>query len=257
MSVDGDFFRFSDGELVSVETQHTEALTVADSFLVSDGSVRGLSLHETRFAESIERLGYPAGDLDGFFLAARRLMPKTGQWFPRFEYRSESENGKLFFRLRPSPTLTDQVTLWTYPEPDPRRHPLIKGPDLSLCQQLRRAANLHGADEAVLLDEDGFIADGALSSIVWWRGDTLLGPDSGTPWLPSITRKLVFELALQAGFSTGAEMVRPVDITGCEVWSLSALQGIRQVIQWEGLALTQTQRVQSFRKRLSLLASPA
>lgn len=256
MSVDGDFFRFSGGELTSVDTQHNEPLTVADSFLLSDGSVRGLGLHENRFASSVAALGYQLQDLDSFFLTARQLMPLSGQWFPRYEYRAGSDTGQLFFRLRPSPLLSEQVTLWTHPEPDPRRQPLVKGPDLSLCQQLRRAANLHGADEAVLLDKQGFIADGALSAIVWWRGDTLMGPNMETPWLPSITRKLVFDIASQAGLATGTEKASPADITGCEVWSLSALQGIRQVTHWEDLALVQSTRVQSFRKRLSLLASP-
>jgi branched-subunit amino acid aminotransferase/4-amino-4-deoxychorismate lyase len=124
-----------------------------------------------------------------------------------------------------------------------------------VCQKLRRKANLHGADEAVILDASGNVADGALSSIVWWRDDVLCGPDDSTDWLPSITRELVFEMANQAGFKTAFVNSRPEDLAGCEVWSLSALQGIRGVTHWQNIPLSNLNRLGSFRKRLALLTN--
>ena len=50
------------------------------------------------------------------------------------------------------------VSLWSLDEPDPRVDYQVKGPDLSVCQKLRRKANLHGADEAVILDAHGNVA---------------------------------------------------------------------------------------------------
>lgn len=195
-------------------------------------------------------------EIDSFLIAIRAFLPRTGSWFPRLEFRQDCQEGRLFLRIRPAPPLSSELTLWTYPDPDPRTNPLIKGPDLSICQQLRRAANLHGADEAVLIDVNGFIADGALSSMVWWRDDVLFGPDDRTNWLPSVTRQLVFELAEQAGYQTGVERARPVDLVGCEVWSLSALQGIRGATSWQGVELGKPKHLSSFRKRLSLLSKP-
>lgn len=256
MSVDGDFYRFFDGRLQPVLETHSEVLTVADSFLIVDGNVRGLEYHLSRFRLAVMSCLPEPIELEDFFVEVRKLIPKTGSWFPRIEFREGCEEGCLFLRIRPAPQLTTELVLWTYSEPDPRTNPLIKGPDLSLCQQLRRAANLHGADEAVLLNSDGFIADGALSSIVWWRGDTLFGPDNQTNWLPSITRHLVFELAEQAGYRTSSEKVKPSELSGCEVWSLSALQGIRGVTSWDGVDVAKLQHLNSFRKRLSLLTKP-
>ena len=254
MSVGGDFFRFADGELTEIDIALADPLTVADSWLVSDGAVRALPRHLARFANSITE-PVTRSQLETFFQRVLESIPSQGDWFPRLEYREDQPLGqRLFLRLRPAPERTETCTLWTYDQGDPRTQVQIKGPDLSICQKLRRAANLHGADEAVLTTEDGFISDGALSAIVWWEGDTLCAPDQTTPWLPSITRQLVFELASQAGYSTAEVRRRPLDLAGCEVWSLSALQGIRGVTSWQDVNVAEPRLLRPFRKRLALIS---
>jgi len=254
MSVNGDFFRFSGQQLQPVDIALADPLAVADSWLVTNGTARGLKKHFQRFSSSIEDPECRA-QLPTFFREVIEAIPETGDWFPRLEYRLERPRGeRLFLRLRQAPERTETCTLWTYDKPDPRLFPDTKGPDLSLCQSLRRAANLHGADEAVLLDEHGYIADGALSAIVWWQGDTLCGPDENTAWLPSITRELVFAIADQAGYQTAEVHQKPEDLAGCEVWSLSALQGIRGVSYWNEVAVGELKLLRPFRKRLQMLS---
>ncbi len=256
VSVGGDFYQFVDGELAPLDLSLDDSLSVADSFLVSNGSVRALERHFARFARSIHD-AKTKRQLPGFFASAAAAIPQEGDWFPRLEYRESQPDGqKLFLRMRTAPERTESVRLWTLGDADPRTQPAVKGPDLAICQQLRRAANLHGADEAVLLDGDGFISDGALSSIVWWEDQTLVGPDETTPWLPSITRELVFELASQAGYQTGQRRAKPVELAGCEVWSLSALQGIRAVETWNGIDVAPAGLASPFSKRLAMLARP-
>lgn len=255
MSVNGDFYRFDSGELVQITHALSDSLSVADSFLVQDGQTVALDRHFARFSASVQAL--EKLELNGFFDAVQRQIPKTGDFFPRLEYRNTQPEGqRLYLRMRPAPERTSTLTLWSSTEPDTRENPLVKGPDLSLCQQLRRTANLHGADEAVLLSEDGFIADGALSSIVWLSEGTLFAPDESTRWLPSITRSIVLELANQAGLNIELARAKPVDLSGCEVWSLSALQGIRGVTSWQGVDIKQPLLHSAFRKRLALLRAP-
>ena len=258
MSVEGDFLVFDSGKLINFDKTDKTPLSVADSWLLEDGRVRSLDRHFSRFqkwVKSIEPID--ATVLDEFFVSVRDILPKKGEWFPRIEFREQSSLGeRLFLRIRPAPERTEFLDLWSFPEPDPRENPLIKGPDLSLCQQLRRKANLHGADEAVLLDKQGYIADGALSSILWWRGDSLCAPDNSTSWLESITRQELFELAAQAGFETVQERCKPSDLEGLEVWSASSLQGVRGVRNWNGLNLGEAKKLASFRKRLQLLSAP-
>ena len=256
VSVAGDFFQFRDGELRRVDATLSESLTVADSFLVRSGRVRALERHLARFQSSIQDEQIQA-ELPAFFEALKAIIPLGGDWFPRMEYRDQLPEGeRLVFRIREAPERTESLTLWTSDEPDPRKQYRIKGPDLSIGQQIRRRANLSGADEAVLLSDSGHIADGALSAIVWWRGEVLCGPDESTNWLPSITRDLVFELANQAGYQTMTERARPSDLAGCEVWSLSSLQGIRYATAWGEMELAQPRFASSFAKRLELLAQP-
>jgi branched-subunit amino acid aminotransferase/4-amino-4-deoxychorismate lyase len=255
MSITGDFYQFRDGEFHHVDDTLSETLTVADSFLVENGRVREIGRHFTRFADSIGDQADKV-ELEAFFKAVVHELPATGAWFPRLEFRADlAEGEQLVLRIREAPERTDSVTLWSSDEPDPRKTPRIKGPDLSACQRLRRAANLRGADEAVILDSNGFIADGALSSIVWWKDDVLCAPDSQTRWLPSITRELAFELARAAGYLTSESHARPEDLAGCEVWSLSSLQGIRYVSTWGDIEIGKPIHASSFRKRLALLGS--
>ncbi len=253
MSVNGDFYRFDSDRFVKVDYAIAEQLTVADSFLVEDGSARALDRHFQRFEKSIAKPDLI--DFEAFQQAVRAILPKSGAWFPRLEYREFQPPGEQFFlRLREAPERTETVTLWTCNEPDPRVNHQIKGPDLSVCQKLRRKANLHGADEAVLLSDTGHIADGALSAIMWWDEDTLCAPDPQTNWLPSITRELAFDLALQAGLQVRETHAKPEDLANKEVWSLSALQGIRGVTSWGEIQVGRLLRMGSFRKRLSLLS---
>lgn len=256
MSVSGDFFQFIDGDLLPLDAALDDSLTVADSFLLQNGSARAIMRHFTRFAGSIQD-ERTLRQVPGFLASAVALLPPEGDWFPRIEFRlSQPEGQRLFLRMRTAPERTETCRLWSIDEPDPRANPLVKGPDLATCQQLRRAANLHGADEAVILAADGAISDGALSSILWWEGQTLVGPDDSTPWLPSITRELVFELAEQAGYQTHQRRAKPEELAGCEVWSLSALQGIRAVSSWGEIRLADSHMLSPFRKRLGLLATP-
>lgn len=255
MSVTGDVYQFTGNELLPVEHAIPGSLSVADSWLVQDGSVRALDRHLARFAGSVNQVSNQ--ELLNFFDAVIAATPLQGSWFPRIEFRHFQPIGQqLFFRIRPAPIRSAECTLWTLNEKDPRTSPETKGPDLSVCQKIRRQANLHGADEAVILNHEGLVSDGALSSIVWWEEDRLCAPDDTLPWLPSITRALVFELASQAGFETGEVRRKPSDLEGLEVWSLSALQGIRLVSSWSDVKVAGPKRLRSFKKRLDLLSGP-
>ena len=71
-----------------------------------------------------------------------------------------------------------------------------------------------------------------------------------------MTRELVFSLAMQAGYETAEEKAKPEDLAGCEIWSLSALQGISGVTSWSGIEVGELSLLSPFVKRLNLLAEP-
>jgi hypothetical protein len=260
MSVLGDFYRLENAELKPLIVSGPEVqLKVADSWLVEDGAVRSLQAHFDRFANwVIAEDPSQQSLLAGFFAEVKRLTPREGRWFPRIEYHGEQEpSSRLHLRLRMAPEQVESLVLWQYPDPDPRQAPLVKGPDLSLCQQLRRHANMNGAGEAVITDSGGFVAEGALSALVWWRGNVLCSSDDQTAWLPSITRQDLFQLASQMGIETRVENIKPEDLVKFPIWALSSLNGIVPVTSWVGLAqeLPTSAQLEPFTKRLKLLST--
>lgn len=274
----GEFFRFEAGStnagaLVACSDVVEEVrLAAADSWLVENGRSRSIQAHFDRFAAWVEAACPKlAADLPRFFELVREAIPVEGRWFPRIELHLETTPvgdtaiddllPALYLRLREAPEQAGEIVLWTLPEPDPRANPRVKGPDLSLGMQLRRKAIFHEADEAVLLTSDGYLEEGALSSIVWWRtspsGDVLCAPDDSVPWLHSVTRDEVFGLAAAMGFQTRLERAKPSDLVGLEIWALSSLHGIRPVTDWVNLGspVGGIRHAESFQKRLRLLAT--
>lgn len=252
--------RLSVSGLTEVQPSLSIQLAVADSLLVEDGRARSLEHHFARFESGVAKT-FPSELelLPRLFDLFRQLVPLAGRQFPRLELHGEQPaGGRLHLHLRPAPAPLGPATLWTFPDADPRLDPTVKGPDLALGAELRNKAQLLGADEAVIIDDSGYLVEGALSAIVWWRGDTLCAPNDEVNWLDSVTRREVFAIAEQMGLQTRVEHVKPADLVECEVWMLSSLQAIRPVIDWLNLGgpVAKPTRVEAFERRLRLLAEP-
>ena len=65
------------------------SIEVADSWLVTDGTVLALDLHRSRWGTSIPRGRYLQLDPGAFWDAALATIPREGAWFPRFELRTQ------------------------------------------------------------------------------------------------------------------------------------------------------------------------
>jgi branched-subunit amino acid aminotransferase/4-amino-4-deoxychorismate lyase len=209
---------------------------IADSWLVDDGRVRGLEMHEQRFSDACARL---LPDLTGstvraFLGSVRLALPRTGRWFPRIEVHGRPD-AQLAVWLRPAPQRTESATLWIAPGGDPRSSPQIKGPDLAVLAALRERARTEGADDALLCASDTSVLEAAHSSLVWWRKEVLCLPTAESSILPSVTRRLLLELAQRRDVGVIRERMRPPELAAVETWALNALHGIRPVSNWLGL----------------------
>jgi branched-subunit amino acid aminotransferase/4-amino-4-deoxychorismate lyase len=260
MTEDEKLFEFIGAALSEISNDEVlpGRLEVADSWLVQDGRARHLNEHYSRFAKWVIEKD-PTVEFGEFFDLVTEQIPRDGAWFPRIEFITNAElnQTQILLRLREAPEREGTITLWSFNEPDPRLSPLIKGPDLSLGMQMRRAAQMHGADEAVLLSQDGFIIEGALSSIVWFRDDVLCAPDDEFDWIPSITRQEVFSIAESMGLQTRSERVKPADLVDLEIWALSSLHGIRAVDEWVDLGgpVGTPRHLEAFNKRMRMLST--
>jgi branched-subunit amino acid aminotransferase/4-amino-4-deoxychorismate lyase len=118
------------------------------------------------------------------------------------------------------------------------------------------AARTYGADDTVLLTDDGYIIEGAYSAALWWRGEILCGPPAEFDRIDSVTARSVLTLARALGLDTHEEAVTPAELDGCEVWIVNALHGIRIVSRWvDGPELAEKpRRLEQWRTRLGALA---
>jgi branched-subunit amino acid aminotransferase/4-amino-4-deoxychorismate lyase len=128
---------------------------------------------------------------------------------------------------------------------------------------IRTKVQQRGAEEAVILNADGYVVEGAYSALLWWRGDILCGPprDAVAPdfaRVASVTAASVLTLAAALGVETYEEAVTPAELDGTEVWALSALHGPRIVTGWvDGPSTAELPgRLATWRARLEKLRKP-
>jgi branched-subunit amino acid aminotransferase/4-amino-4-deoxychorismate lyase len=206
-------------------------LQVADSFLVANGTVRGIELHRERFVGSCAAVGVSAS---AFWAEQVERLPGFGRWFPRFELRM---SGELAVQRRPAPTTGGRVRVVVHEGPDPRTAPRVKGPDLELLGKLKESAP-HRADEILLLYQDGTALEAAYSALVWWEDDTLCFPPSDRPLLPSVTAQLLRRIAATQGVPVTEHPITPAELQSTtEAWLVNALHGIRPIHAWSDSAI--------------------
>ncbi|MBF4629793.1 aminotransferase class IV [Clavibacter michiganensis subsp. phaseoli] len=227
----------------------------ADSFLVDGGRVLALDVHRQRFLASLRLQAAAVPDPAAFLDAAVAVLPREGAWFPRVEAVRGPDGDVARLLVRPAPERTASVVLRDHDGPDPRTMPHVKGPDLHALGALRNRASRYGAGEAVILADDGTIVEGAYSAILWWHGDALAVVEGDVPRIPSVTERSIVALATALGVDVLHERARPADLDGREVWSVSALHGIRLVRRWIDGPATAAEpgRVRAWRTRLDAL----
>ncbi len=103
-------------------------------------------------------------------------------------------------------------------------------------------AKLSGFDEALLLDADGFVAEGSAANFFYEKEGVLFTPCK-TNILPGITRATIFELADELGFSVKEQQFTPDVLkeadsaffcgTAAEVAGIASLDNIPFKKQWE------------------------
>lgn len=210
-------------------------LAAADSWFVNVGRVRAFERHRARFADAAEQVGAGALVTAEFWAAVIEKTPKTGEWFPRVDVLGQGSGVEriLAFRLRPAPQRARELRVLIPPYADPRRTPGRKGPDIALLEGLRKQAREeHDCDEVLLLSEDGYVIEGATTSLLWWDGDTLCAPDDELGWLPGVTSAVILDEARARSIPVEYRSVRPGDLLGHEIWLVNALHGIRLALDF-------------------------
>jgi len=94
------------------------------------------------------------------------------------------------------------------------------------------------ADEAIMVDADGHVAEGATSNLFFVRDNALRTPSLDGPVLPGITRRVVLELAEEEGIPIEEGAYTPDDIRNAdEVFVTNSTWEIRPVDVVDGISV--------------------
>ncbi|WP_459879046.1 aminotransferase class IV [Halorubrum gandharaense] len=95
-----------------------------------------------------------------------------------------------------------------------------------------------GADEALMLDPEGNVAEGATSNLFFTDGTALKTPSLDGPILPGVTRKTVLELADEEGIPVEEGTYAPDAVRSAdEVFLTNSTWEIRPVATVDGIAV--------------------
>jgi aminodeoxychorismate lyase len=91
----------------------------------------------------------------------------------------------------------------------PAGEPLARFKNLNKLPQVmaRAEADAEGADEALLLNSDGYVVEGSTSNLFWIRNGTICTPPLPSGILPGVTRAVVIELCGKAGIEVRQENI--------------------------------------------------
>ncbi|MDA8066635.1 MAG: aminotransferase class IV [Thermaerobacter sp.] len=98
-----------------------------------------------------------------------------------------------------------------------------------------REARAAGAQEGLLLNTRGFLAEGAVSNLFLVVGGELRTPDEASGCLPGVARAVVRELAEEHGIPVGEVPVAPEDLSRArEAFLTNALLGVMPLVAVDG-----------------------
>ncbi len=146
-----------------------------------------------------------------------RLALSRGIGAPGYSPK-DAKKPTLVMSLRPAPKISStklpQWKLITSSFRIPANDPLAR---LKTCNKLpqvlaRAEADAAGAGEALLLNTDGFVAEGASSNLFWIKSSVIYTPPLAASILPGITRAVVFEIAGQLKISIREKNIRSKDL---------------------------------------------
>ena len=118
-----------------------------------------------------------------------------------------------------------------------------------LAQVLARAeADAAGADEVLLLDTDGHVAEAASGNIFWIKHGVLCTPPLTAGVLPGVTRAVVFEICRKLGLPVRETNILPAQLRAADgvFVSLSTL-GVVEAVSLDGQSLNASPLVEKLR----------
>ena len=122
----------------------------------------------------------------------------------------------------------------------------------------RREAREQGADEALLINSNGEVAETAGGNLFWIYDETVCTVPTGRGVLPGITRAVVLEICQELGLPTNKRVIKPEALRNSEgVFVTQSVFGIVPVAAFNGEPVTPSPLVEQIAGTYSrMLAQP-
>jgi para-aminobenzoate synthetase/4-amino-4-deoxychorismate lyase len=187
---------------------------IIETLRVRDGCIPLLERHVARLERACAALGLP------FPVSLQnRLAPWCGGQDCVVRVRVGPDG--LDLTSRPLPRAMPLTVLVARTLHRPYPHKVVERAPFEAALAEARAA---GADDALLLTADGYVAEGARWSVFWWEGERLATPPLSLGVLPGVARERLGELV---------ELVevrcRPDAIVGRAIFAANAARGIVRI----------------------------
>jgi branched-chain amino acid aminotransferase len=230
-------------------------------FLFGDGVFETARLHRGRFfrlAEHLARLRRSAGMLQIPMPPEQQLADVARELARRGEYEEatlriivtrgadRTTSGVELVTLQPMPPdwRARAERGWRVITATTRRAAASSGPPAlkaigrSYALLARLEADAAGADDALLLSADDYVAEGPTWNVFWRVGERLFTPDTDVGILGGITRAIVSGIAADIGFDvrTGAYPATALDDAD-EIFATMTSVGIAAITELDGRRL--------------------
>jgi aminodeoxychorismate lyase len=115
----------------------------------------------------------------------------------------------------------------------------------------RAEAEDNGADEALLLNTDGYLAEAAACNVFWISAGRIYTPPLAAGALSGVMRSVLLETQRQEGDPVVEQLATPADVRVSEgMFLTNSTQGVIPVTRWDGQAMPQPPRMRTLRQKL-------
>ena len=214
-----------------------------------DGKIFALDEHMQRFANSLTAIGIAGVNLEKIRSRVRKASDAAGISNAKIYFHitrgSAPRNHAYDVNLKPnffltvteseddSEAKTNGIAVSTHPDWRWKRC-VIKSLNLLANVLARQEAVNKGCAEAILVDEKGFITEGASSAFFAIFGRTLQTTALTANILPSITRKFVIRAGNNIGLETMKKSLTPQQASDAdELFIASTTNGIIPVVRFD------------------------
>lgn len=193
-----------------------------ETLRLREGQVPFLERHLARLEQSCRTLGIapPTPGLD------QRLLAEAHRGDAVLRVTLDARGERIEARSVPPSGPMRIVYSGTRHQPYP--HKLV---DRSVFVRARSRVVPYRADEAILLTDDGLLAEGCVTNVFVWHADTLWTPSLDLGILPGVGRARVLEVAAALGIPVREGHFSRDEALGLPLFLVNAVRGVMETTQ--------------------------